>query len=463
MQLIPSNETFTRDRLQELWAEALESDQSLFTIHDVRNQSQRAHCRDFWFNADGEPASEAERLTQLEELGARFVDAAGHGSDHFALIDSQFSPIFAVRFESSQISPADEALNLLRRMPPTPPEIDLSYRFWHGPELRDLREFFNPSAVERTGVLLPKFAWQELQTVTRFSTVTLRLALLVVSSPIGAYNVGSCIYRFLNVVSELLHIISSETRDPRSGDNPLQRDIVTVFLWATWTRCSILFFWFVLRNQIKLGYDDQWNQLLALRGTNMLVTPSIRATLCGWKDESSPYMCSWAFELLKVGRASLSLDFRHFHRRYADLHKGKPQRCLWDSNDACPGSHPLDCGRFQDRRLVADEQSVHACGENREHCQRLFWSRQSYISVQEPVVVSTKSPVGGIKYVRASAATMAISHVWSHGHGGRPHTGMNSCLHERFSRIAERHGCDSYWIDTLCIPDEHLLCWCEAG
>ncbi|KAK7973502.1 hypothetical protein PG996_007728 [Apiospora saccharicola] len=52
---------------------------------------------------------------------------------------------------------------------------------------------------------------------------------------------------------------------------------------------------------------------------------------------------------------------------------------------------------------------------------------------------------------------MAISHVWSHGHGGRPHTGVNSCLHKIFSKLARRFGCNSDWIDTLSIPDGHDL------
>ncbi|KAL9625869.1 MAG: hypothetical protein Q9160_000189 [Pyrenula sp. 1 TL-2023] len=50
---------------------------------------------------------------------------------------------------------------------------------------------------------------------------------------------------------------------------------------------------------------------------------------------------------------------------------------------------------------------------------------------------------------------MAISHVWSHGRGGRPREGMNRCLHDQFVFLAELNQCDSYWIDTRCIPEEH--------
>jgi hypothetical protein len=56
-----------------------------------------------------------------------------------------------------------------------------------------------------------------------------------------------------------------------------------------------------------------------------------------------------------------------------------------------------------------------------------------------------------------STSTLVISHVWIHGQGGRPETGVNSCLHERYSLITETTGCDSYWIDTTCIPSDHIL------
>ena len=56
--------------------------------------------------------------------------------------------------------------------------------------------------------------------------------------------------------------------------------------------------------------------------------------------------------------------------------------------------------------------------------------------------------------VRLLETTIAISHVWSHGQGGRPEDGMNQCLHERYKRIALLPDCDSYWMDTACIPND---------
>lgn len=58
-----------------------------------------------------------------------------------------------------------------------------------------------------------------------------------------------------------------------------------------------------------------------------------------------------------------------------------------------------------------------------------------------------------------------MSHVWSHGQGGKPENtlvdgergGLNSCLHNRYTSIARKLGCDSYWMDTACIPEDHSL------
>ncbi|KAK7932486.1 hypothetical protein PG985_003198 [Apiospora marii] len=60
-------------------------------------------------------------------------------------------------------------------------------------------------------------------------------------------------------------------------------------------------------------------------------------------------------------------------------------------------------------------------------------------------------------YRLATAEILTISHVWLHGQGGRPETGLNRCLHVWYCRVATDLGCDSYWMDAACIPSEHKL------
>lgn len=47
--------------------------------------------------------------------------------------------------------------------------------------------------------------------------------------------------------------------------------------------------------------------------------------------------------------------------------------------------------------------------------------------------------------------------TFSSGQGGRPETGFNQCLHQRYSDIARSLDCSSYWIDATCIPNDHQL------
>ena len=64
---------------------------------------------------------------------------------------------------------------------------------------------------------------------------------------------------------------------------------------------------------------------------------------------------------------------------------------------------------------------------------------------------------GRVKYCEAIDRSLAISHVWSRGQGGRPEDGLNACLHERYTALVKALGCDSYWMDTPCIPEDHSL------
>jgi len=96
----------------------------------------------------------------------------------------------------------------------------------------------------------------------------------------------------------------------------------------------------------------------------------------------------------------------------------------------------------------------------------MCWDEKSYRGVQGTrAVCITSTGCESLEYCKASDKTLAISHVWAHGQGGRPESslqqgqrgGMNQCLHRRYSDIAKTIGCDSYWMDTPCIPEDEVL------
>jgi hypothetical protein len=91
------------------------------------------------------------------------------------------------------------------------------------------------------------------------------------------------------------------------------------------------------------------------------------------------------------------------------------------------------------------------------HCTRLVWG-ENIIDIRGARAASlagTDTSQHRIHYCAATDKTMSISHVWSHGQGSRPEDGMNQYLRERYKRIARSLGCDSYRMDTPCIPKDH--------
>ena len=118
------------------------------------------------------------------------------------------------------------------------------------------------------------------------------------------------------------------------------------------------------------------------------------------------------------------------------------------------GNLPESCQRFTN--VEAKSQSLHAttCDGS---CARIQWSEVSYRQSKSPRAVGINEDDKDLSYCRASSNTMAISHVWSHGQGGRPEEGINVCLHERYCHLAKSFNCDSYWIDSSCIPSDKEL------
>jgi hypothetical protein len=93
----------------------------------------------------------------------------------------------------------------------------------------------------------------------------------------------------------------------------------------------------------------------------------------------------------------------------------------------------------------------------------MYWDSESYKKDRglgaRAVCVNTSTGTR-LKYETASHLTLSISHVWSHGQGGRPEndgSGMNKCLHERYVTISKDLTCNTYWMDTPCIPEDHDL------
>lgn len=173
-----------------------------------------------------------------------------------------------------------------------------------------------------------------------------------------------------------------------------------------------------------------------------------------FRGSCTEYLCNWAFELLRTSRTSVGLDFRRMIFRFDAQFRGRNGRCIKGSTDACRGGQPESCQRFTEAETAA--QSVHSPPCN-GRCHRILWSASSYRQCPKPAAVVADEASRTLEYSPVSSHTLAISHVWSHGQGGRPESGINTCLHQRYCRLARRFGCDTYWIDAAAIPSETSL------
>lgn len=226
--------------------------------------------------------------------------------------------------------------------------------------------------------------------------------------------------------------------------------VLKVFLWSAWQRSVMLHFYYVIGVQLTQGYSSTWNSLLAVRGIHELESM--------FKDEyrasSTEYMCSWAFETLRTGRTSVGLDFRQMISKFNSHFHSHPGRCIKGSTQSCEGGQPESCQRFTGAETAAQSAHTFLCDGD---CTRIIWHASSYYNSPKPAAIVADSRSEILNYSFISSRTLAISHVWSHGQGGRPETGINSCLHQRYCHLAAQFECDSYWIDAAGIPSEITL------
>ncbi|KAI4236642.1 MAG: hypothetical protein LQ349_002415 [Xanthoria aureola] len=227
--------------------------------------------------------------------------------------------------------------------------------------------------------------------------------------------------------------------------------VLKAYLWTVWQRSVMLFFYYVIGVRLWHESLSTWDSLLAIRGMGRLVDLDARF----YRGDSTQYLCNWAFELLRTSRTSLALDFRRMIKLFDNHFRGLGGRCIKDSESTCKGDVPETCQRFTGAE--ARPQYMHAATCDVGSCTRITWDETSYRQYKNPRAVIANGLDDVLRYCTASSNTIAISHVWSHGQGGRPEDGINVCLHKRSCKLAAAFKCNSYWIDSSCIPDDLQL------
>ncbi|KAG6990974.1 hypothetical protein G7Y79_00059g091590 [Physcia stellaris] len=357
-----------------------------------------------------------------------------------ALPDPHREPAYETGFSSMHKIVA-ETSHLLSRLPTSPVELPDASLF--------------PGSTSAHGSCPGNTAgWQNLDAVSLVSTNVIRVALMITLD--DGQEPTHCVKEFIDRVAELLSTASRLAALAVSSDEKRSWFLIRAFLWASWQRSIMLYFYGLVCHDVLDGFMSEKPDILNFKIFNPIAGMSIQQMSKKFAATEKPtYMCGWAFELIRSSQSAIALDFRNFFRRFAVAFVDRDGRCISDPQSSCKGEEPGSCQRFRGLK-IRDQSAHHNCSGG---CERLTWDRNSYISVHGGRAVDCEDTEHTLIYRQATSETLAVSHVWSHGQGGRPEVGhgMNHCLHQRYSSIARSLDCHSYWMDTACIPEDHNL------
>ena len=397
--------------------------------------------------------SEKQKAAIREAFCLGLHDELRDPSLHLELLDARFAQVVQCNFQFSDDGENSirEACRLLSRLPAT--SLELPHELSGLDSEYFISHRFNPE--------LPR--WQDLKMASFIDTNVIRIALIA----------GSHHWKAIGVVQDLLNdiadLLTAASKLTGSATRDRERDswfLVRAFLWATWQRGSMLYLHQNCMMHLRFGFNDHNSEERTLHGFSPAPDMSVHEMSKRFAAKGKPaYMCGWAFEILRIDPVAIGLDFRSFHRLFSVAFGDRIGRCFRDHPDACEGDESSKCQRFKGGNIR--DQSAHdsACHGS---CVRLFWNERSYRSVSgaRAVELFENTTEGRLTYCQASGETLAISHVWSHEQGGRVDdeegqapkvTGFNACLHRRYVTLAKNLGCNSYWMDTPCIPGAHDL------
>ena len=185
--------------------------------------------------------------------------------------------------------------------------------------------------------------WEQLQVTTHVSNTVLRAALFAIMDS----KTNASLMDTINIIATLLEICSRLTTTVMDAKALWRAFIVRAFLWTTWQRCQLIYFYINSTSTLLSGAPDGKRGNLALRGTmpSPGVTIQEMSRRCAISDKWA-YMCGWNFELLRTDPVCIGADFRGFHQRYKAAFDNRSARCFGGQSYSCRGDSPQNCSAF---------------------------------------------------------------------------------------------------------------------
>ena len=445
----PGSTKWARDSLYQRIERQLQSDS---WSEEDQKSGQRPHpitCYDFEYAFEGgrHVYFSKEKQNALLEVFCQNLHAVlNDPKDHIAQLDAMFSHVAKCKFSEYDDANklATDSCQLMNRVPIVPVELpDI-------PTILSSEYLSCDSGREEPGQ--PR--WSKITAVTYISTNVIRIALLV--AMYGVKAPGRWLSGLLDLTADLLTTASRLSSRSATQEESCKWFLVRGFLWASWQRMSQLYFYSCAGPHVYSGFSDESGNYLVVRCPYPTPGLSLQEMSKQNASKAKPdYMCGYAFELIRNNLCAVGLDFRKFFDVFADGFGRRKGRCV-PQQSSCTVGEATACQRFQDSKI--ENQSAHS-GDCPGDCKRILWNKQSYTNVRGARAVNIVDCRADdhLSYQEASEQTLAISHVWSHGQGGRPEEGLNSCLHRRYRAIARSLDCNSYWLDAACIPDDRAL------
>ena len=391
--------------------------------------------------------SDEERSKLIRDVCKRLYDAAADPHRHVESLDSVLSTLIECHWRPKNVGVEDiarQSYDIISRVAPKPTKL-------HGPIDQLDAEYFSGHG---------RKTWENLKVTSCIHRNLIRVVIFrVIANSDKGFTIRD-IGQIMDSVAEMLDHICFKYSG-KTDDSETHWFVVRSFLWSFWQRLKTLFIYFYLDLQVKLGFQHGNEHTLWHRNFHIFRDVSMRdVTERASREDRPANICTWAFQLLQNNPICFGVDFDLFFQRFAAVLGGEYARCQPNSRLPCDGKNADHCLRF--RGAEVEDQSAHdiSCSFRGATEPKLPWNRESYLSSSgaRAVLVDQHDVENqGLQYCPLSEQTLAVSHVWRHGQGGRPEHGINKCLHQRYVQAAKLLGCDSYWMDTTCIPDDHDL------
>ncbi|KAI4215746.1 MAG: hypothetical protein LQ351_001733 [Letrouitia transgressa] len=143
------------------------------------------------------------------------------------------------------------------------------------------------------------------------------------------------IHKLLTLLGELLTLASQQT----SGPEQQGWFIVRTALWISWQRISMLYFFALVGAEGRL--DNKWGfsqeNRLALRDFQPVAGQGIQYRFDYLDGVKADYMCSWAYEHLKLQPSCIGMDLRRLIQRFNSTWGQRSGRCRTGSSSSCVG------------------------------------------------------------------------------------------------------------------------------